>query len=88
MKVSVTEHLDGSRVTAVSAKHKAKTRVVVIATKSISLAAGTKASLSVTLNATGSKLLAKYRKLQALVTVSAAGKTIHTQKLTITQAKS
>jgi hypothetical protein len=89
VKVSVVEHLNGGRITAVSAKAKAKkkTKVVVIATKSISLAAGQNASLSVTLNATGSKLLAKYRKLQALVTVSAAGKTIGTQKLTIAKAK-
>jgi hypothetical protein len=92
VKVSVTEHFDGGRLTAVSAKHetkaKNKTKVVVIATKSISLAAGEQAGLSLALNATGSKLLAKHRKLQALVSVSAAGKTIRTQKLTITRPAS
>lgn len=91
VNVTVTEHLQGGRVTAVSAKHggkaKSKTKVVVISTKSASLAAGKTASLSLSLNGTGAELLKKYRKLQALVTVSAAGRTIRTQKVTITAAK-
>ncbi len=88
MKVTVTEHLKGGRLpTAVSAKAKSKTKLVVIAIKSVSLAAGKTTSLSLSLNRTGAQLLNKYRRLQALITVSAAGRTIHTQKVTITAAK-
>lgn len=91
---TVTEHLRGSKVTAISAatkskkkKSKAKTKRVVVAASSTTLAAGTTKTITLTLNATGKKLLAKYRKLQVLVTVSVAGKTIRTQTVTITTAK-
>jgi hypothetical protein len=92
--VTVTEHLKGSKVTAITAvakskkkKSKATMKQVVIASSSATLAAGTTKTITLTLNAAGKKLLAKYHKLQVLVTVSAAGKTIRTQKLTITAAK-
>ena len=91
VRVTVTEHLKGGRVTAVSAKHggkaKSKTKTVVIATGSVTLAAGKTAGLTLALNATGAKLLKAHHKLQALVTVSVAGRTIRAQKVTITAAK-
>ncbi|HEY3758749.1 MAG TPA: hypothetical protein VGL37_03250 [Solirubrobacteraceae bacterium] len=89
VKVTITEHLKHGRIVAISAgKHpKSTEKVLVIATGSISLAAGKTATLSLPLNAAGAKLLKKYRKLQALATVSTAGKTLGTQKVTITAAK-
>lgn len=92
---TVTEHLKGSKVTAVTSaakskkkKSKAKTKRIVIASSSVTLAAGAKKMITLTLNATGKRLLAKYRKLQVLVTVSVSGKAIRTQTVTITTPKS
>ena len=87
VKITVTEHLKGGRVTAVSAKARSRTKIVVIAIRSAPLAAGRTTSLRLLLNRTGARLLKKYRKLQALVTVSAAGRRLRAQKVTITAAK-
>ena len=91
VKVTVTERLVGGRVTALSAKRrgkaKSKTKIVVIAAGSVTLAAGKTAGLTLALNATGAKLLEAHHKLQALVTVSVAGKAIRAQKVTISEAK-
>lgn len=96
---TVTEHLQGSRVTAITAaakskaqkskakKSKAKTEQVAIASSSATLAAGTTKTIALTPNATGKKLLAKHRKLQVSVTVRVAGKAIRTKTVTITAAK-
>lgn len=88
MKATVTEHLKRGRITALSAKHRGKrkrnTKIVLIATKSVSLPAGRTVNLRLSLNGTGAKLLKSYRTLHALLTISSAGKTVHTQKVTIT----
>jgi hypothetical protein len=90
LEAVVTEHLKGSKVTAISAKKKksaAKTRQVVIASGGASLAAGGSETLTLKLNGAGSALLAKYGKLTAIVTVSAAGKTLDTATVTVQKAK-
>jgi hypothetical protein len=83
IRATVTEHLKGGRVTAVTArkgkkKAAAKKQQVVIATGSASLAAGASKTLELTLNGTGSALLRKYGKLTAIATVSSGGETIST----------
>ncbi|HEY1689563.1 MAG TPA: hypothetical protein VGF95_11950 [Solirubrobacteraceae bacterium] len=86
---TVTEHLKGSKVTAISAaaksKAKAKTKQVVIASSSATLAAGAKKTITLALNATGKKLLAKYGKLQTLVTVTVNGKVIEKKTVKLTE---
>jgi hypothetical protein len=91
LQATVTEHLKGSKVAAISAKKSkkkpaAKTRQVVIASGGATLAAGTTKSFTLTLNGAGSALLAKYGKLAAKVTVSSAGKTIGTATITLHKA--
>jgi hypothetical protein len=93
IQATVTEHLKGGRVTAVTArkgkkkkKAAAKTRQVVIATGSATLAAGTSKTLELTLNGPGSALLAKHGKLAAIVTVSSGGKTIGTATVKLQKA--
>jgi len=90
VQATVTEHLKGSKVTAISAKKKksaAKTRQVVIASGGASLAAGASETLTFKLNGAGSALLAKYGKLTAKVTVSAGGKTLDTATVMVQKAK-
>jgi hypothetical protein len=90
VQATVTEHLKGSKITAISAKKKksaAKTKQVVIASGGASLAAGTSETLTLKLNGAGSALLAKYGKLAAKVTVSADGKTLDTATVTVQKAK-
>ena len=90
---TVTEHLKGSKITAVSAaakskkksKAKPKTKQVVIASSSPTLAAGSEKTITLTLNATGKKLLAKYGKLSTLVTVTVNGKVIQKQTVKLTE---
>jgi hypothetical protein len=90
VQATVTEHLKGSKITAISAKKKksaAKTRQVVIASGGASLGAGTSETLTLKLNGAGSVLLAKYGKLAAKVTVSADGKTLDTATVMVQKAK-
>jgi hypothetical protein len=92
VQATVTEHLKGGKLTAITArkgkkKAAAKTKTVVIATGSASLAPGATETLTLTLNGAGSALLAKYGKLTAIVTVSAAGKTLDTATVTVQKAK-
>lgn len=75
----VVEHFKHGKLTAVTSsggKKKPKTKTVVIAGGSASLAAGATETLTLKLNATGRALLARYGKLNVLVTISAGGKTI------------
>jgi hypothetical protein len=83
IQATVTEHLKGGKITALTArkgkkKVTAKKKQVVIATGSASLAAGASKTLELTLNRTGNALLRKYGSLTAIVTVSSGGKTIST----------
>jgi hypothetical protein len=90
LQATVTEHLKGAKVTAISAKKKkpaAKTKQVVIASGGATLAAGASQTLTLTLNGAGSALLAKYGKLTTLVAVSSAGKTIGTATIALHKAK-
>jgi hypothetical protein len=86
---TITEHIKGGKLTAVSARAKAKktTKKVTIAKSSLTLAAGKSATLKLKLNATGSKLLTKYGKLSTKVTVTVAGKIVKTATVHLTASK-
>ena len=77
-EASVTEHLTGGRVTAVSARAHTK-RPVLIARGGARLAEGGSRTLTIALNGTGRALLAKFHKLPVRVTVvSSAGRALKT----------
>jgi hypothetical protein len=84
---TVTEHLKGDKITAVSSRKKKKarsqTKQVVIAAAGATLAAGTTKTFTLTLNASGRALLAKFGKLTAAVSVTSAGKVIGTATVTV-----
>jgi hypothetical protein len=84
---TVTEHLMGSKITAVSSRKKKKarsqTKQVTIAAAGATLAAGTTKTLTLKLNASGRALLAKFGKLTAVVSVTSAGKVIGTATVTV-----
>jgi hypothetical protein len=91
---TVTEHLKGSKVTAVSARaaknakaKAAKTKVVKVASASGTLASGTSRALSIKLNAAGQALLKRFGKLKVKVTITAGGKTVKTATVSVTRAK-
>lgn len=86
---TITEHIKGGKLTAVSARAKAKktTKKVTIASGSLSLAAGKSGTLKLKLNARGSKLLTEYRKLSTIVTVTIAGKIVKTATVHLTASK-
>jgi hypothetical protein len=91
VQVTVTEHLKGGRVIAVTArkgkkKVAVKKKQVVIATGSAALAAGTSKTLELALNGPGRALLAKFGKLTAIVTVSSGGQTISTATVHLQKA--
>lgn len=86
---TVTEHLKGGKITAITARKKkahAQTKHVVIATAGASLAAGATKTLTLTLNATGNALLKKYGKLTTTVTASSGGKTLQTSTVHVQKA--
>lgn len=84
---TVTEHLKGRKITAVSSRKKKKahsqTKQVTIAAAGATLAAGTTKTLTLTLNANGRALLAKFGKLTAVVSVTSAGKVLGTATVTV-----
>jgi hypothetical protein len=91
VRVTVTEHLKGGRVIAVTArkdkqKVAAKKKQVVIETGSASLAAGTSKTLELALNGPGNALLKRFGKLTATMTVSSGGQTISTATVHLHQA--
>jgi hypothetical protein len=86
---TVTEHLKGGKITAITARKKkahTQTKQVVIATAVASLAAGATKTLTLTLNATGNALLKKYGKLTTIVTASSGGKTLQTSTVHVQKA--
>jgi hypothetical protein len=91
LQPTVTEHLKGSKITAITASGKKKkahatTKQVVVASGGATLSAGTTKVLTLTLNSTGQALLSKFGKLTAIVTVSSGGKTIDTATVTVLKA--
>lgn len=92
LKATVTEHLKGGKITAITARrHKpktsARTRQVLIASADVSLAAGTTKSLTVALNATGRALLDRYGKLTTKVTINSGASTLESTILTLQRPK-
>lgn len=91
LQATVTEHLKGSKITAITAGGKKKkahatTKQVVVASGGATPSAGTTRVLTLTLNSTGQALLSKFGKLTAIVTVSSDGKTIDTVAVTVQKA--
>ncbi|HXQ00418.1 MAG TPA: hypothetical protein VN845_10200 [Solirubrobacteraceae bacterium] len=85
---TVTEHLKGGKITAVSSrkskkKARAQTKQVVIAAASATLAAGTTKALTLALDAAGRALLDKYGKLTTVVSVTSAGKAVGNATVTV-----
>jgi FG-GAP repeat len=83
---SVTEHLKGRRITAVSAGAnvaRAKTKKVIVAVAMATLAAGAKRTLTLRLNSVGRELLSRFGKLRVLVAISVGNRTIHTVTVTV-----
>jgi hypothetical protein len=92
LQATVTEHLKGSKITAITASGKkrkthATTKQVVVAGGSATLAAGTTQVLTLTLDSTGRALLSKFGKLPTIVTASSAGKTIDATTVTVQKTK-
>ncbi|MGA9284161.1 MAG: FG-GAP repeat protein [Solirubrobacteraceae bacterium] len=92
LQATVTEHLEGSKITAITAGGKKKkahatTKQVVVASGAVTLPAGTTKVLTLTLNSTGQALLSKFGKLTAIVTVSSGGKAIDTVTVTVRKTK-
>lgn len=89
----VTEHLKGKKLLAVSAaakkgkKAKKTTKTVLIASGSVTLAAGASKTLTISLNGAGHKLLERFKKLKADYTVTASGVKIKSGTVTITLPK-
>ncbi len=93
LQATVTEHLKGSKITAITAHGKKKkahaaTKQVVVASggPTLPVPAGTTKVLTLTLNSTGQALLSKFGKLTAIVTVSSGGKTIDTATVAVQKA--
>ncbi len=86
-QATVTEHLKGRKITAVTARKSTQTKQVMIATASATLAAGTSKTLSLTLNASGRALLKRYGKLTTTVTARSGGKTLKTAIVHVQKAK-
>jgi hypothetical protein len=88
---TVTEHLKGSKITAISARAgekkatKAKTKVVKVASGSGTLASGKSKTLK--LNSAGKALLKRFGKLKVKVAVTAGGKTVKTATVSVTKPK-
>jgi hypothetical protein len=92
VQATVTEHLEGTRLVAVTAgkakqRVRVKTKTVAIASGSVSLNAGATTTLTLKLNATGRALLDKYGKLTAIITIKSGGKTRKTITIHIQKAK-
>ncbi len=92
LQATVTEHLKGSRITAITASGKKKkahatTKQVVVASGGATLAAGTTQVLTLTLNSTGQALLSRFGKLTAIVIASSGSKTIDTTPVTVQKTK-
>jgi hypothetical protein len=86
--VTVTEHLKGGKVTAVSSRKSKKkvrtqTKQVAIAAAAGTLAAGTTKTLTLALNASGRALLAKLGKLTTVVSVASGGKVVGSATVTV-----
>jgi hypothetical protein len=91
LQATVTEHLKGSKITAITAvvkkkKAHATTKQVVVASGGATLPAGTTKVLTLTLNSTGQALLSKFGKLTAIVTISSGVKTIDTATVPVLKA--
>lgn len=90
---TITEHLKGGKLTAVSArasnkktKKKATTKVVKVATYTGSVSAGKSKTITIKLNGAGDALLKRFGKLKVSVTISAGGEKLASATVTVTRA--
>jgi hypothetical protein len=88
--LSSVEKIRHGKVVAISAKSKTRTKKVTVASRSVTIAAGSKVKVTVSLNATGRRLLAHFHKLpvhlSATLVASSPGVVI-AQNLTIKPAR-
>jgi hypothetical protein len=85
LELTAVEHLTGGKVTAVSARKRAKrtTRTVVLASENYVVAGGTSATVTLKLGQVGAKLLAKYRTIHAELTLDVGQTTVASEAVTI-----
>jgi hypothetical protein len=85
LELTAVEHLTGGKVTAVSARKRAKrtTRTVVLASENYVVAGGTSATVTLKLGQVGAKLLAKYHTIHAELTLDANNITVASEAVTI-----
>jgi hypothetical protein len=87
---TITEHLKGKKLLAVTAGAKAKkkaTKVVTVGSMAGTIAPGKSATVTLKLNGAGSAMLKRFHKLTLRVVISAGGKAISTTTVTVTKAK-
>jgi hypothetical protein len=92
LKATVKEHLKGRKITSITArraneKTPAKTKIVAVASGSVTLSPGAKKTSKLRLNATGRALLSKFHKLTALLTVSSGGRALESATVTLREPK-
>ena len=76
--LTITERIAAGKLVAlIAAKRRVTEKLVVVASKTLTLASGRGETVTVTLNPTGRRLLAARRTLSARFTVSAAGTRLH-----------
>ncbi len=68
--LTTTETTKGGRPVALSASTRRKSRVVIVATKTVMIEPGRTVTVAVKLNATGRKLLARFGKLPVSLTIT------------------
>ena len=81
--LTTTEHLKGSRITALSARNK----VVTVSRASVSIPAGHRLTVTLKLNAAGRALLARFKRLPTTLTATAGPSRLFKQTVTIKPAK-
>lgn len=88
LTLTVVEELDGKKITAILARHTKKPkrtrRTVVIASATVTLAAGQSKTVTLTPNATGRSLLKSHMHLKANLDITSGKATIKATKITLT----
>ena len=88
LTLTITETVNGGKVTAVTAAKKAtpktKKKVVVLGTTTVTLTTGQSKTVRITLNGTGKQLLAKHHSLKVKLAITGSGKTVSGRTVTFT----
>jgi fibronectin-binding autotransporter adhesin len=88
LTLKATESTDSSRAHAASRGRKARHRVVVVGSQTVTIGSGDHRTVTVALNRTGTKLLDSAHSLRTVLTASSRSRTLETRSVTFTLAKS